>query len=81
MPITIGAFSLDDDQEPLRRQFPLSELRKAGQLIDALAMWHSEDGDEVDHLYGTLGTWLKSELLRTIREVKEGLGGVAGRGA
>lgn len=81
-PITIGAFSLDeDDQEPLRRQFLLSELRKAGQLIDTLATWHLEDWNEVDHLYGTLGAWLKSELLRTIREVKEGLGGVTDRGA
>ncbi|OCL13867.1 hypothetical protein AOQ84DRAFT_351790 [Glonium stellatum] len=82
MPITIGAFSLDeDDQEPLRRQFLLSELRKAGQLIDALAGWRSDDGDEVDHLYGTLGAWLKSELLRTITEVQNGQRGVTDRGS
>ncbi|MCJ1366859.1 hypothetical protein MMC16_005989 [Acarospora aff. strigata] len=77
MPITIGAFSLDEeDQESLRRQLLLSALRKAGQLIDTFMTRHSEAGDDLDgavgDLYATLGGWLKSELLRTIREMKQG---------
>ncbi|OCK75069.1 hypothetical protein K432DRAFT_446932 [Lepidopterella palustris CBS 459.81] len=71
MPITIGAFSLDeDDQEALRRQLLLNELRKAGQLIDAIASWQSEDCEDVDDVYRAMGAWLKSELFKTIREIK-----------
>lgn len=75
MPITIGEFSLDEeDQKELRRQLLLSELRKVGNLVDAVIArkGDNDDGDRfarADDLYLMLGSWLKDELARTVRAV------------
>ncbi|MCJ1369858.1 hypothetical protein MMC20_001070 [Loxospora ochrophaea] len=76
LPLTVGDFCLDEeDQETLGRQLLLSELGKLGQLIDRLREKHDEVGDQahmdLGNLYMTLGRWLKSELVRTMREVDE----------
>lgn len=77
MQFSAGAFSVDDEaaQEALRTQLLLSELRKAGNLIDLLCMQGGggRAGDaapaapgEVNDIYSALGTWLKCELNRTV---------------
>ncbi|MCJ1223725.1 hypothetical protein MMC12_000368 [Toensbergia leucococca] len=83
IPIKIGAFSPDnEDQEALRWQLLLRALRKVGLLIDTLATSHIESrndmGESEGGLYGILGAWLKSELLRTIREMSERAGTMLG---
>lgn len=81
MQFSAGAFSVDDEaaQEALRTQLLLSELRKAGNLIDMLCMQGggaggrsgesaaaAVPGGEVTDIYSALGTWLKCELNRTV---------------
>lgn len=82
MQFSAGAFSVDDEaaQEVLRTQLLLSELRKAGNLIDLLCMQGGSNsgrpgestaaaavpGGEVTDIYAALGTWLKCELNRTV---------------
>ncbi|KAG8157643.1 hypothetical protein KVR01_012685 [Diaporthe batatas] len=82
MQFSVGAFSVDDEaaQEALRTQLLLSELRKAGHLIDLLCMQGGRPGEpaaaaaacgaapggEVNDIYSALGTWLKCELNRTV---------------
>jgi hypothetical protein len=81
MQFSVGAFSVDDEaaQEALRTQLLLSELRKAGNLIDMLCMQGgiaggrsgesaaaAVPGGEVTDIYSALGTWLKCELNRTV---------------
>lgn len=75
--VSAGAFSVDDEaaQEALRTQLLLSELKKAGNLIDLLCMQGGGGragetaaapvGEGTD-IYSALGTWLKSELNRTV---------------
>lgn len=80
MQFSAGAFSVDDEaaQEALRTQLLLSELRKAGNLIDMLCVQGggrpaesssaaaAVPGGEVTDIYSALGTWLKCELNRTV---------------
>jgi len=73
--ITAGEFDLDeDDQEALSRLLLLSELRKAGLIIDELSNKSRQVGDDFDEktrdIYAMLGTWLKAELTRIIRDVQ-----------
>lgn len=74
MQFSVGAFSVDDEsaQEALRKQLLLSELKKAGNLIDLLSI-HGRDElatGEVNDVYSALGTWLRCELNRTIASLK-----------
>lgn len=74
MQFSVGAFSVDDEsaQEALRRQLLLSELKKAGNLIDLLSVQGRDElaTGEVNDIYSALGTWLKCELNRTISFLK-----------
>lgn len=74
MQFSVGAFSVDDEsaQEALRRQLLLSELKKAGILIDLLSIQGRDElaTGEVNDIYSALGTWLKCELNRTIAFLK-----------
>lgn len=74
MQFSVGAFSVDDEsaQEALRRQLLLSELKKAGNLIDLLSIQGRDElaTGEVNDIYSALGTWLKCELNRTITFLK-----------
>lgn len=74
MQFSVGAFSVDDEsaQEALRRQLLLSELKKAGNLIDLLSIQGRDElaTGEVNDIYSALGTWLKCELNRTIAFLK-----------
>lgn len=74
MQFSVGAFSVDDEsaQEALRRQLLLSELKKAGNLIDLLSVQGRDElaTGEVNDIYSALGTWLKCELNRTIAFLK-----------
>ncbi|KAH7138697.1 hypothetical protein B0J11DRAFT_421425 [Dendryphion nanum] len=70
-PLKIGLFEFDEeDQEALRRQVVLRELRKCSSLVEALANWRSENAaEQAEFLYDVLGAWLKSELYKTVRDV------------
>ena len=75
MPITVGDFELDaDDRKALSKFLLLSELRKAGLLIDHMANKFGRSGDNMSErsgsIYVMLGAWLKAELARTIRDVE-----------
>lgn len=74
MQFSVGAFSVDDEsaQEALRKQLLLSELKKAGNLIDLLSIQGRDElaSGEVNDIYSALGTWLKCELNRTIASLK-----------
>lgn len=76
-PLKIGVFEFDEEQQAmLRRQVVLRELKKCGTLVDALSNWKGEGRPEQsEFLYDILGTWLKTELLKTLQEVEgdEGL--------
>lgn len=71
-PLKIGLFEFDAaEQEVLRRQVVLRELKKCSTLVEALANWESEtDAEQAEFLYDVLGAWLKSELYKTLREVE-----------
>jgi hypothetical protein len=71
-PIKIGLFEFDEaEQEALRRQVVLRELKKCATLVDALANWGSgSKTGQAEFLYDVLGAWLKSELFKTLREVE-----------
>ncbi|ORY16577.1 hypothetical protein BCR34DRAFT_622297 [Clohesyomyces aquaticus] len=71
-PMKIGGFEFDEiDQEALRRQVVLSELKKCGVLVEALANWRgSDDVEQAEFLYDVLGAWLKSMLFRTMRQIR-----------
>ena len=75
LPITVGDFELDaDDRKALSKFLLLSELRKAGLLIDHMANKFGRSGDNMSErsgsIYVMLGAWLKAELARTIRDVE-----------
>ncbi|KAF2808159.1 uncharacterized protein BDZ99DRAFT_572061 [Mytilinidion resinicola] len=71
MPMTIGAFSLDEeDQEAFRQQLLLSELRKVGQLIDTFASRGSEECDS-GKLYRSVGILLREEWACTVSDIRE----------
>lgn len=70
-PLKIGLFEFDEeDQEALRRQVVLRELKKCSALVEALANWRSDSAaEQAEFLYDVLGAWLKSELFKTVRDV------------
>lgn len=71
-PLRFGLYEFDEaEQERLRRQVVLRELKKCGQLVDALANWRGDgQSEQAEFLYDVLGAWLKSELFKTVREVE-----------
>lgn len=71
-PLKFGLYQFNEaDQERLRRQVVLKELRKCGQLVDALANWRGNgQSEQAEFLYDVLGAWLKSELYKTLQEVE-----------
>ena len=71
-PLRFGLYEFDEaEQERLRRQVVLRELKKCGQLVDALANWRADGhSEQAEFLYDVLGAWLKSELYKTVREVE-----------
>ncbi|KAF9691980.1 hypothetical protein EKO04_010008 [Ascochyta lentis] len=71
-PLKFGLYQFDEaDQERLRRQVVLKELKKCGQLVDALANWRGNgQSEQAEFLYDVLGAWLKSELYKTLQEVE-----------
>jgi hypothetical protein len=71
-PLQFGVYQFDEaEQQRLRRQVVLRELKNCGLLVEALASW-SGDGaaGQGEFLYDVLGAWLKSELFKTVREVE-----------
>ncbi|KAJ8131531.1 hypothetical protein O1611_g2093 [Lasiodiplodia mahajangana] len=75
MQLTMGAFKIDDQavQATLRSHLVLSELKKAACLIDhftSQGLGGSNTASSVDALYTSLGNWLRSELSRTVKEIK-----------
>ncbi|PSN67183.1 hypothetical protein BS50DRAFT_573924 [Corynespora cassiicola Philippines] len=70
-PLKIGLFEFDAaDQEALRRQVVLRELKKCSTLVEALANWKSDStAEQAEFLYDVLGAWLKSELYKTLMQV------------
>ena len=72
-PIKIGTYTPDEeDQEPIRRLFLLSNLKKTGRLIDTFASVGEGFDTGTSNLYASLASWLKSELSRTIKDVGNG---------
>jgi hypothetical protein len=71
-PLKFGLYQFDEaDQERLRRQVVLKELKKCGQLVDALTNWRGNgQSEQAEFLYDVLGAWLKSELYKTLQEVE-----------
>lgn len=71
-PLKFGLYQFDEaTQERLRRQVVLKELKKCGQLVDALANWRGNgQSEQAEFLYDVLGAWLKSELHKTLQEVE-----------
>lgn len=71
-PLRFGLYEFDEaEQERLRRQVVLRELRKCGQLVEALATWTGDNqSEQAEFLYDVLGAWLKSELYKTVRQVE-----------
>ena len=75
LPITVGDFELDgEDRNFLSKFLLLSELRKAGRVIDQMANKFGRSGvnmeERSDSIYAMLGAWLKDELAETIRNVE-----------
>lgn len=71
-PLKFGQYQFDEaEQERLRRQVVLTELKKCGQLVEALASWRGDgQSEQAEFLYDVLGAWLKSELHKTLAEVE-----------
>ncbi|KAF2006709.1 hypothetical protein P154DRAFT_411522, partial [Amniculicola lignicola CBS 123094] len=64
------------DQDALLRQIVLSELEKCNGLVETLASWRGKgtrDGEQAEFLYDAMGTWLKGEVWRTVKDI-EGAG-------
>ena len=81
LPITVGDFELDEETQcTMRQQLLLAELQKAEEVVETLAM-RQVNGEEnlgadtetrVGELYTMLGSWLRAELGRTVRDVRSG---------
>jgi hypothetical protein len=71
-PLHFGVYQFDaQEQQLLRRQIVLRELKNCGQLVEALANWRGEgEAGQGEFLYDVLGAWLKSELYKTVKEVE-----------
>jgi hypothetical protein len=71
-PLQFGVYQFDEqEQQLLRRQIVLRELKNCQKLVDALAEWRGEGpADQGEFLYDVLGAWLKSELYKTVKEVE-----------
>lgn len=71
-PLKFGLYQFDEaDQERLRRQVVLKELKKCGLLVNALANWRGNaQSEQAEFLYDVLGAWLKSELHKTVQQVE-----------
>ena len=75
-PIKIGTYTPDEeDQEPIRRLFLLSNLKKTGRLIEAFAAMGEDVEPTTRNLYASLALWLKSEFSRIIKDVGSGVKG------
>ncbi|KAH8585725.1 hypothetical protein B0O99DRAFT_679223 [Bisporella sp. PMI_857] len=74
--IKIGSFDLDEkDQESFMKHLLLNELKKLGNLVDVFSGLGAgkEHNFGLDDLYSNLGGWLKTELARTVRALKNGI--------
>jgi hypothetical protein len=71
-PLQFGVYQFDEEQQQmLRRQVVLRELKNCGKLVEALAGWRGDGvSEQGEFLYDVLGAWLKSELFKTVREVE-----------
>lgn len=71
-PLHFGAYHYGAvEQHRLRKSVVLQELKNCGQLVDALANWRGDGTSEQGKfLYDVLGTWLKSEMYQTVRDVE-----------
>lgn len=71
-PLQFGVYQFDAaEQQRLRRQVVLRELKNCGQLVEALANWRGDGASEQgEFLYDVLGAWLKSELFKTVQEIE-----------
>jgi hypothetical protein len=71
-PVQFSVYQFNEaEQQRLRRQVVLRELKNCGQLVDALANWRGDGASEQgEFLYDVLGAWLKSELYKTVQEVE-----------
>jgi hypothetical protein len=74
VPISMGTFNIEDEnvQNAFRNQLVMSELKKAANVIDLFTSHDSGDcsANGVASLYSHLGTWLRSEHLRTVRMLR-----------
>tara|TARA_R110002003_G_scaffold228_9_gene16660 strand:+ start:6399 stop:7772 length:1374 start_codon:yes stop_codon:yes gene_type:complete len=69
--LQFGVYQFDEaEQQRLRRQVVLRELKNCSQLVDALANWCGSGAEQGEFLYDVLGAWLKSELYKTVREIE-----------
>ena len=70
-PVRIGEYvPCDEDQGPIRRLLLLSNLKKAGPLIEKFNRIAASSHDPaVSSLYSMLASWLTSELGRTVRDI------------
>jgi hypothetical protein len=71
-PLHFGAYHYEAvERQRLRKQVVLKELKNCGQLVDALASWRGDGTSEQGKfLYDVLGTWLKGEMYKTVRDVE-----------
>ena len=75
-PVTLGAYELDGaDEESMRTQLVLSELRKADRLVDKFTErfgWDAEAGpDQAGDVDRGLGVFLRTRLQEIARETME----------
>ncbi|KAF1835724.1 hypothetical protein BDW02DRAFT_567760 [Decorospora gaudefroyi] len=72
-PLSFAMYGFDE-REQRRRRGPrvLFELHECGQLVEVLANWKGDGWacEQAEFLYDILGAWLKSELYKTVNEVK-----------
>jgi len=69
VPMNLGAFQLDaEDEQHLKLQLVLSELRKCSRLINNFAHRYC-DSDQGDDVYGALEKFLWAEMRTAVKEV------------
>ncbi|OCK80659.1 hypothetical protein K432DRAFT_434619 [Lepidopterella palustris CBS 459.81] len=74
IPITMGAYQIDsEDEQHLKLQLVLNELRKVSKLIDAFAGRYCRGGPGGDGIYGALEKFLRGELRNATKEVSTAL--------